>query len=176
MVSKTLKACSSLSGLVCVGPVQTLACASSRVWFGFGNLELRYEVETDGFRISDSESPNWSIIAESSAAFTTKQAPLPIRYFEGNRREVWLGECVELRSLLVWNWDMDEKESSGLSRAFMAIYSLRSLSLSISICVSCFGEFDKGSETVGGNGFVRRMAGTCFVCCWLGAAECRPFF
>ena len=60
---------------------------------------------------------------------------------------------------------MDEKENSGLSRAFMAIYSLLSLSLSISICVSCFGEFDKGSRTVGGNEFVRRMAGTCFVCC-----------
>lgn len=140
MVSKTLKACSSLSGLVCVGPVQTLACASSRVWLGFGNLELRYEVETDGFRISDSESPNWSIIAESSTAFTTKQAPLPIRYFEGNRREVWLGECVELRSLLVWNWDMDEKESSGLSRAFMAIYSLLSLSLSLSLYVCLVSE------------------------------------
>ena len=30
---------------------------------------------------------------------------------------------------------MDEKENSGLSRAFMAIYSLLSLSLSLSVCL-----------------------------------------
>lgn len=138
MVSKTLKAWSSPSGLVWVGPVQTLAWASSTVWFGFRDLELRYEDETAGFRISDSRSPNWSIVAESKVASTAKQCFLPIRLslrFEENRRELWIGEYVGFQGLLIWIGEMDESEDCGLSRAFMVVY--RSLSLPSSRLLLC---------------------------------------
>lgn len=124
-MSSTLKACSSLSGLVCVGPVQTLAWASSTVWFGFGKFKLRYEVEIAGLCTSDSESPNWSIVAQSSSAFAVKHIRFSLihrpRSLTGNIKGVRTWK--RRRSLLFWQreWCGWRKEDSGWKRAFMSI-------------------------------------------------------
>lgn len=128
IVSRALKACSPVSGLVWVGPVQTLAWASSTVWLGFSSLWLLYDEETDGFRVSASESPSSSISAEASAvALTVSVGIRRIRRpwsFTGEPIHTEVLERVMLRRPEKWTGEAEHRENWVWRRAFMAILEL----------------------------------------------------